>query len=520
MISFSKLGQHGRLGNCLFQIAATIGLADRYKTNPLFPKWNGFDNFEFEPKTWLQIPPRNVVNERIFHYDEALLCEFDKHNDVDLYGYFQSEKYFENCRQYVKRTLEFKKDLIDQVRRKYYAAWYKKTIAIHIRRGDYVGNTNYAQLPITYFLTALFEHFPDWQQHNLIIFSDDIGYCKVHFDCIDNVFFAEGNSDIEDLCLMSQCDHFILSNSSYSWWGAWLGEKKGTKVVRPTHHFSGELLKSCDIRDFYPARWIAHDHQPNGIRKLIDLSDVTFTIPVMYDHPDRKQNLDLCVCMLQHYFNTTIVVGEMGGNRFEYMKQHCVYIQFVQLRYFHRTKMLNEMAKWARTPIVANWDADVMVSPLQLWVTVNKIRNGADVVYPYEWMFARIPRKPWFKVLEQTIDIGMVKDSKFNGMNNGDAVSVGGAVLFNKMSFIEGGMENENFISFGPEDAERFYRFTTLGYRVERTLGPIYHINHYVGPNSSNRHPHVNQNRAEWDKIQRMDKKALKQYVYNFNWVR
>ena len=107
----------------------------------------------------------------------------------------------------------------------------KPTIAISIRRGDYVGNPNYRLLPITYYILAMFENFPNWRDHNIVIFSDDIPYCKVHWDCIPNVYFSENNSDIEDLCLMTLCDDFIIANSSFSWWGAYLGEKEGSRCA-------------------------------------------------------------------------------------------------------------------------------------------------------------------------------------------------------------------------------------------------------------------------------------------------
>lgn len=520
MITFSKLGNHGRLANQLFQIAAMIGFSNKHDQQLVLPKWKYAPNFVGPfPEGEIKGEVKNN-NERSFHYENTLICEeikINRNHCYDYLGYFQSEKYFDKVLPIIKKTFTFNAQLISQIKRKYYAAFNKKTICIHVRRGDYVDNPNYELLPINYFITALFEHFPNWQEYNLVICSDDIAYCKVHFDCINNVFFADGN-ELEDLALASLCDNFILSNSSYSWWMAWLGEKKGSKIVRPTHHFNGNLKATCDIKDFWPDRWIEYDHRPGGVAKLIDLSDVTFTIPVAFDHPDRKQNLDLCVCMLQHHFITNIIIGEQGSTKFEYMKEHCTYIQFQTMVWFHRTKMLNDMARFAETPIVANWDADVMVSPLQLWATVDKIRNGADVCYPYKWAFARIPRKPWFKEFERRMDIGIVGDTKFNGMNNGDVTSVGGAVLFNKKSFFEGGGENENFISFGPEDAEREYRFRKLSYLIERTLGPIYHINHWVGNNSSNRHPHVNQNRNEWQKISTMTINQLQQYVKTWKW--
>ncbi len=184
------------------------------------------------------------------------------------------------------------------------------------------------------------------------------------------------------------------------------------------------------------------------------------------------------------------------------------------------TKMLNEMAKISHTKFIFNWDADVFISPLQIWESVNQLRAGADVVYPYGWAFARIPRNIWFEKLRDHEDIGMVGDTIFPGMMQNEVVSLGGAVGFNKQSFIEGGMENENFISYGAEDVERMLRFNTLGYKIERTYGDnMYHINHFVGSNSNRNHPDFANNEEEIKKIAAMTKEELQSYIKTWKWV-
>lgn len=519
MITFSKFGRHGRLGNQLFQYAAAMGIANKLRRKLILPPWEFADYFEAQYPGGALPDVRAEVAEKLFEYDPNYIARVKNVPIADLFGYFQTEKYWSDSKDAIKNQLIFKKEIINQLRRKQYAAFKKQTIAIHMRRGDYVGNKNYELLPAHYYILALFEHFPNWQEYNIIVFGDDMGYCKLHFDCLPNVFFAEGNSPIEDIALMTQCNHFIIANSSFSFWGAYLGEKKGTKIVRPSKHFAGPLLEMCQTtKDFYPAHWIEFDYKG----KKIDLTDTTFTIPVAFDHKDRKRNLDLIVCMLQHCFNTTIIIAEQGGTHFEYMGKFpgVHYFSMTQMKVFHRTKLLNIMAgpEWCKTPYVANWDADVMVPPLQLWLTVQALRKGADMAYPYARNFARVPRLPWFEKLEKYIDIGIFGDTKFNGMNNNEPVSFGGAVLYNVIEYWAGGGENENFVSFGPEDAERFYRFSKLGYNIYRTPGTLYHINHYVGTNSSNRHAHVNSNRAEWAKVQELSKAELDEYVHDWPW--
>jgi hypothetical protein len=106
----------------------------------------------------------------------------------------------------------------------------------------------------------------------------------------------------------------------------------------------------------------------------------------------------------------------------------------------------------------------------------------------------------------------------FQGMHDHDAKSVGGAVMFDAQAFIAGGMENEHFISYGPEDCERYDRFNMLGYRVRRIPGPIYHFDHLTGVDSGSSHPHFLQNRKELEKIRSLDHVALRKFVDSWAW--
>jgi predicted glycosyltransferase involved in capsule biosynthesis len=124
------------------------------------------------------------------------------------------------------------------------------------------------------------------------------------------------------------------------------------------------------------------------------------------------------------------------------------------------------------------------------------LRSGTDFVYPYDGRFARVPRSER-KTITKHLDVGMLK-SKYTGMNKGDMVSVGGAIAYNKKSFINAGGENENFISYGAEDLERFYRFKTLGYEVERVNGALYHLDHAITIDSSNKHNDFEGNKKEY----------------------
>lgn len=253
MITFSKLEKKGHLGNQLFQIASTMGIAIKNNQDFCYPKWSYNDHF----KTPLPLSKGSEwisYKEKQFHYEPIKL---DAEN-YDLEGWFQSEKYFDI--EKTKKYFQFENVLLNTVKSKYQEAFTKKTILISIRRGDFVDHPDYFQLPIQFYIQGLIANFPDWITSNLIVLSDDIEYCKFHFSFLNNAFFANDLSAIEQLALGSLCDDFIISNSTFSWWCAWLGEKKNSKVVRPLHYFTASKRAKDDDKDYFPDRWVVFNH--------------------------------------------------------------------------------------------------------------------------------------------------------------------------------------------------------------------------------------------------------------------
>lgn len=495
MISFSRLGRLGRLGNQLFHIAATKGIAERNNTGAIFPPWQYQQYFTDEFLT-LPIPPnQEVYTEPGFHYTEPHVSQH-----TDLNGYFQSAKYFPKD---YKPT--FDRRYLDMMRAKLPMG---ENICIHIRRGDYVGHKEYYQLPPHWFVSALLT-IDGWEKKNVIIVSDDLPYCRVHFECLPNAHFIPG-TEIEHLILMSLCDYHIISNSSFSWWGAYLSNSK--RVIHSGELFRGSYAAK-DTKDFYPAEW---ECQP--VRK-IPLPDVTFTIPVMYDHADRKQNLDLSLCILQQtYEGAKYMVMEQGGDKFAYIGEFADYLRS-DSKVFHRTKMLNDMATRSETEYIVNWDCDVFIPPMQMMQSMAALRSGVAVSYPYDGRFARLERV-MFKPLQTQLDIGISAGQVFKGKNGRPMpeTSVGGAVIWNRDAFIDAGMENEYFISFGPEDVERWERMNKLGLNPHRAGGCLYHMNHYIGPDSSKANPHFAANHRELDKMRKMNGTTLREYIGTWPW--
>lgn len=234
MISFKELGNMGRLGNQLFQIATTIGVAVRNNDNYVFPPWPYESSFNlhncFSP---------NISNTTIYRESGFTYSPIPYQPNMDLYGFFQSEKYFEDCKGLIHSLLTPNVG---------YGIQYGCT-SIHVRRGDYVNLTKeYEQLNMTYYSAAM-QHI---KSPNYIVFSDDIAWCKNYF-IGGNYTFSEGKSVVEDLALMSSCEHNIIANSSFSWWGAYLNKNPSKIVVAPAKWFGPALPHNT--KDLLPANW-------------------------------------------------------------------------------------------------------------------------------------------------------------------------------------------------------------------------------------------------------------------------
>lgn len=498
MITMSKFGTHGRLGNQLFQWQFLDAMAKILNTELVLPKWKYADYFKNPPKQG-NITGK-VITEPHYQFNWQPYAHLTGQENYDFVGYWQHDEYAAP-----DFNISFKDEYRERIRDKFFYELSKPTIAIGVRRTDYTKKPLvYYQIPVHYYISALNNYFPEWRDCNLIFITDDRDYCKMHFGCLPNAMFPDVE-DIDAMCLMSLCDNIIMGNSTFYYWAGKLGNAK--KIIQPTRLFDGKLLEEYgDINFFYPddgGRWKQHNECK------IDLRDVTFTIPVYFDHPDRKTNLERCVFQLQQYFNTNIIVGEQKQLQFQYMRHYGQYMHF-DYDTFHRTRMLNEMAKAATTPIIANWDADVVVPPMQIFETVCRIREGREMVYPYAGIFHRIVKKNHDRM---NGDIGVYASDTPNGRT-----SFGGAVMWNRDSFLRIGGENEYMISFAPEDVERMERATKLELRIDRVPGNLYHFDHWVGDNSTTNNPHFRENRRLLHQQRTMDKQELLEYIQSWPW--
>lgn len=294
MITYSKIGKKGNLGNQLFQIASTIGLATKNDHEFVFLLWKYQDAFK-NKLPFLSANLEDFVNieEKEYHFHK---WNFETQN-YDVNGWLQTEKYFDT--ELTKHYFDFSDSLKEKISKLYRKTFEKRTILISIRRGDFVNHKDYFQLPIHYYLNSLATFFPNWESCNLVILSDDINYCKYHFSFLENAFFGDGLNEPEQLCLGAMCNDFIISNSTFSWWTAWLGEKKDSKIIRPLKNFDGQKSKEFDDKDYYPERWTEYNH----IDQKIELTDVSFAI-------NTQKNKEEIKTYISDYFKADFVLSE------------------------------------------------------------------------------------------------------------------------------------------------------------------------------------------------------------------
>ena len=261
-VAFNHLGKLGQLGNQMFQYAATKGVASKLDVPFMIPNHREvfddgignrytillFNAFKLTSASLLgTLRTENYVQENGFTFNKDLF-KIDKTENCSLYGFFQTEKYFKHIEKQIRKDFIFKDEIKDECDD--LIKQFTNPIALHIRRGDFVwNNKNHPPLSLDYYKSALDLFDSD---REVIIFSDDTEWCKEQELFEDDRFaVAEGGDQFYDLCLMSMCDDFIIANSTFSWWGAWLANS-GT-VVAPKNWF-GEAL-SHDTKDLYCKGW-------------------------------------------------------------------------------------------------------------------------------------------------------------------------------------------------------------------------------------------------------------------------
>lgn len=226
----------------------------------------------------------------------------------------------------------------------------------------------------------------------------------------------------------------------------------------------------------------------------LDLLDFSFIIIVRLDSISRLENTLLTIEYLNKNLKTKISLLECApynNQIFERLLNKVVEYSFIiDVDYIlHRTKYINMMVKKVNTKYIAVWDTDVLIKIKQIEMAANLLRNGvADFVYPYDNRFldtSTILRKLYIK--QKKIEFLESNASKMKLMYQ--PVPVGGAFFANITAYKSSGLENEQFYGWGLEDGERYYRWENQGYKILRVPGPLFHLTHDKGINSTFHNP-------------------------------
>lgn len=283
----------GGLGNQMFQYAMGRGLALR-KNNTLKLDTSSFENYGlhqgFELQRVFSLPcevasqadlreilgwqypavVRRILSLKVFRSvcQKKWVAEPHFHYwaginnvaaNVYLSGYWQSERYFVDELETIRADFTFRLPLLGaniELARKIQQVC---AVSLHVRRGDYVSNPNAAA---THGLCSL-EYYQDAIHHisqqvnnpHFFIFSDDIDWVKAHLHIAypsEFVGHNQGAESFNDMRLMSMCQHHIIANSSFSWWGAWLNPSVDKIVVSPKQWFANK----ANTGDLIPANWV------------------------------------------------------------------------------------------------------------------------------------------------------------------------------------------------------------------------------------------------------------------------
>lgn len=250
VMTYSMLGNNGKLGNQMFQYATLFAKAKEHSVPFAVPSEIYRDQYGFKLEGEYEIltafPNLSVQKLSKEELDKISVSQHGRYQEpgfcydpnfplivanVDLWGYFQSEMYFKDFRADILKEFTFEKKIEDAAKEKINeitkALGCENLCAIHLRRGDYLNLSDvHTNLDDEYYNTCINHMFTKFSNVGFVIFSDDIGWCKEQMQLSPNFTFSTGNDHLEDMRMMSLCQLHITANSSFSWWGAWMSESK------------------------------------------------------------------------------------------------------------------------------------------------------------------------------------------------------------------------------------------------------------------------------------------------------
>jgi hypothetical protein len=256
---YCGISVQGRLGNHMFQIAALIRHCLIYEKDINIYVNNNHDYYNgslYRCKQFItKTPIQNNAHVAPFHYVPI------KEDVSVLDGYFQSSRYFSDLSGSIRELFE-PHTVIKNVTAAKYGTYLTKeakanTVIVHVRRGDYMtaSNLHYHGILTPLYYRAAMKHYLDTlgPSTQFLLFSDDIEYCRATYGGDPGVTCIDEQNEGVALHFMSQFRHYIIANSSFSWWATYLGEP-AVNVVAPDRWFGPAGPQ--DWEDIYEPGWL------------------------------------------------------------------------------------------------------------------------------------------------------------------------------------------------------------------------------------------------------------------------
>jgi len=249
---------HGRLGNNMFTIATGLSLAKKLNTSLTVSKTTlaghrgeipvDLSLFKYSFSQTPEPNLENIYNESTLHY-----TPIPPQNNTLLSGVFGSWRYFEDIKEELCSTYFTPSKLIIESLNKYNVS--PNALGISVRRGDFLMlQQNHCVLTPQYYQEALNTYFQN-NIDSIYIFSDDIEWCKSVFG--DGVNYIDDTAGVQ-LFLMTKMKHLILANSTFSWWGAYLNQNKGTIIIPDP--WLGPAYDHKNTSDIYHPSFVKQKH--------------------------------------------------------------------------------------------------------------------------------------------------------------------------------------------------------------------------------------------------------------------
>ena len=260
------------------------------------------------------------------------------------------------------------------------------------------------------------------------------------------------------------------------------------------------------------------------------MKDLTYLLPCRIESDDRLRNVITSVTyLLKNFPESKVLVKEV--DKTSSFKEHALpqikkYVGDVsQLKhifeesdekFFHKTRILNDLCVAADTPILYNHDVDVVVPKNSHELAYRSItQEGSDAVYPfgcgiYQWAVTYSD-----ELLDKFLSSHDGKDFDTSIVQKSSVripSSIGWGQMITKTAEVSAGLWNEEFISWGAEDCEFYYRLSLFGFKVGRVIDDIFHFEHGRTFNSHYHNPKFQDNDRLWNKIRTLDKEELTQY--------